>query len=995
MDINRAHRLLGHPNERYTRLTAALAKWELTGAWKACEACAKAKAKAKCVAKVTTLKATMAAERLFVDISGPYKKTPSGNKFWVMVVDDYSRKKWSFFAANKSDLATTIEPLLTLLAGFKLHVKYIRCDNAGENVKHLKGLCDQKGIQTEFTAPYTPQMNGVVERGFVTVRDSALAMMLDAGLTDEQQGKLWAEAIYTATRLSNIVVSERMEKCPDEVFYNHTPTLYPHLVEWGRVAFVTKPGQVAKLQPKADKGMVLGFADNHSGDTYRILKESTQHVVQSRNVKWMDWAGLTPEMNKEEVTDTLMETTPSNDLYDSQNKLVRISDVPHVIPFDDKELDAAIDEDADGIMLVGTHEAGRNIDAEYDAGRISDDSESVSEAGRNIQSPKIRHPRALKQLETYYNPNPMAVLDDEDKGIHTRTRQQAHYVFNASLTSDPGLPKTFRQAFESSEKVQWMEAVKKEIKAFNDRQVFRILSREKMGHGRIPLKSRWIFTHKVEQDKSIRYKARLVVKGYDQIPGVDFTESFSPVANDTAIRTMLAVSLYHDDWVIEALDVEAAFLNADIEEEVFVEIPEGFLPTDFTDQAASHETRRLNVAKLLKAAYGTVQAPRAWMKKFSDVLLEIGLVRSKTDPCLFILPGDNKSVKGIIIIYVDDCAASGTPEVVDFIKTEIAKYFGITDLGPLTKHLGVWYAHKKKGDKSYLELTMDDFIEDLIKDYERATGTVAQVAPTPGYPNKTLTKKTDDDEVVNIKDYRSLAGKLLWLVKKVAPECSNAVRELTSFMDGPAHEHWKALGRCIGYLKGSQGSYGLKLFRPNSLQIQAWVDSDYATNKDTRRSTTGFLVTVGGCLVSWQSKTQKAVTLSSTEAEFVAMSLCAAECKFVSMILDEMAGSLVAKPMQINEDNTGAIFLVNNEQVGMRTKHVDVRYHFVKEMIQRNELIVKFTRSENNFADVMTKNVKESIHSRLVPIIRDGLFLESAEHIREDVVEEADVTEEE
>ena len=174
----------------------------------------------------------------------------------------------------------------------------------------------------------------------------------------------------------------------------------------------------------------------------------------------------------------------------------------------------------------------------------------------------------------------------EDTPVRGRTRTQTrkarhHQVHAAGLTSDPGLPRTFREAMNSPEAEQWLKAAKTEIRNFNERKCLRIISRNQIGKNKTILNTRWIFVKKVEQDGSIRYKARLVVKGYEQIPGVDYTEKFSPVAGDTTIRIMIALCLYYPDWILEAIDLETAFLNALMEEEVYIEIPEGFLDGDF------------------------------------------------------------------------------------------------------------------------------------------------------------------------------------------------------------------------------------------------------------------------------------------------------------------------------------------------------------------------------------------------------------------------------
>ena len=217
---------------------------------KPCDGCSKAKAKAKSVSKISTLKATLPGERLFVDTSGPYKKSIIGSTYWILVVDQFSGKSWSFFVKKKSFLSKVIDELLVKLLGANYKIKFLRCDNAGENLESLRTICDKHGIQIEYTAPNTPQQNGMVERKFVTIRDRSCAAMISAKFNDEYQGLLWAECASTLTRITNIVSNSRNIKCPDWLWYGKQPTIYKHLVQFGRIGYVTIRTPTNKLDVK-------------------------------------------------------------------------------------------------------------------------------------------------------------------------------------------------------------------------------------------------------------------------------------------------------------------------------------------------------------------------------------------------------------------------------------------------------------------------------------------------------------------------------------------------------------------------------------------------------------------------------------------------------------------------------------------------------------------------------------------------------------------------
>ena len=217
MDINEAHEKFGHLSEAALATTLKLNNIGRTGQLCTCEGCALSKAKAKKVPKVSYSRATLLAERLFVDISGPYTKTVVGSKYWILFVDDYSGKSWSFFASKKDELSKQADFLFTKLQA-STKTKFLRCDNAGENLLALQSVCDKFAVCMEYTAPYTPQQNGVVERKFVTIRDRSCAMTFSANLSVSMSNLLWAESINTSETLTNIVSNSRNIKCPGQTF---------------------------------------------------------------------------------------------------------------------------------------------------------------------------------------------------------------------------------------------------------------------------------------------------------------------------------------------------------------------------------------------------------------------------------------------------------------------------------------------------------------------------------------------------------------------------------------------------------------------------------------------------------------------------------------------------------------------------------------------------------------------------------------------------------
>ena len=382
-----------------------------------------------------------------------------------------------------------------------------------------------------------------------------------------------------------------------------------------------------------------------------------------------------------------------------------------------------------------------------------------------------------------------------------------------------------------------------------------------------PISTKWVFKIKNEQDGSLRYKARLCVRGFVQVPGVDFTLIHSPVATDVSIKIVLAITLYFEDkdWEVEMLDIEAALLEATLDEDVFIEWPEGLVMFGFVDEDETYNT----CLKLEKAMYGTIQAPLAFWKENAKHLHRIGMLQSKADPCVWYKLKDGH-LWLIVAVYVDDIAYAGCNDARNWFKEEVQKRFKISDLGKLKKHLGVWYEKKCDNEGPYYQLKMEKYQAELLQDWKELTGKEPRHVKTPAYPGESLTKNVND-EIINVEGYRKILGKAMWFCKKIMPECGNAIRELATHMDKPGQDHWRAMERLIGYIANNDPAT-LVLRKPKDLKVYGYVDSNFATNKDNRKSVTGYVLTIGGCLISYSSKSQPTLTLSSTEAEYVAAS---------------------------------------------------------------------------------------------------------------------------
>jgi hypothetical protein len=372
--------------------------------------------------------------------------------------------------------------------------------------------------------------------------------------------------------------------------------------------------------------------------------------------------------------------------------------------------------------------------------------------------------------------------------------------------------------------------------------------------------------------------------------------------------------------------------------------------------------------ELTKAMYGNIDSPLRWMKTFSKFLIDhLKMTQSKSDPCIFIKKVNGKPVL-VLALYVDDTLCAGTRKELDWMYNMITTKFKIEKLGQLRKHLGIWWNwHTTSNGETYLTASMPQMIQEIKEKFVSATNRQPKAAATPGLPGKTLTKHLG--EPIKLDDYRSLVGKIMYYTTKIAPELSNAARELASHLSNPSEEHWKALERCVGYLV-NQTDPGLTFRKPRELRSISLCDSDYAKDSNDRKSISGRINTIGGMITNWTSKKQSTVALSSTEAEYQALSECAQEAMFTQNLLEEITGQVLTAI--IYEDNLGAIYLTKNQQVSSRTKHIDIRHHYMRDLLDEKRLDIRFQRSENNSSDIMTKNTTKEIHDRHTTKLRNG-----------------------
>jgi hypothetical protein len=466
-------------------------------------------------------------------------------------------------------------------------------------------------------------------------------------------------------------------------------------------------------------------------------------------------------------------------------------------------------------------------------------------------------------------------------------------------------------------------------------------------HGKIPIGCKWVYKVKYNADGTIeRYKARLVAKGYTQLEGVDYFETFSPVAKLTTVRTLLALSSINN-WFLEQLDVNNAFLHGDLNEEVYMTIPPGYKLA----HSASSSTK---VCKLNKSIYGLKQASRQWYSKLSDSLISLGYSHSNVDYSLFTKTCNNKFTA--LLIYVDDIVLTGNDfSEIQLVKSFLNDKFKIKDLGQLRYFLGLEVARSTSG----IMLNQRNYTLELLSD----TGMLAAKPSLTPYDLSLKLHCTESEYFDDVTQYRRLVGRLIYLTT-TRPDIAFAVQQLSQHVSKPRHVHYKAATRILQYLKScpAQG-----LFYPSNSKIclSGFADSDWATCPTTRRSVTGFTVFLGDSLISWKSKKQSTVSRSSSEAEYRALASLTCELQWLLYIFKDL-NIHFSKPPSVYCDNQSAVHLAHNPTFHERTKHIEIDCHLIREKLEKGIIKLFPISSSAQLADLLTKPLAKPAFQHLV-----------------------------
>ena len=460
--------------------------------------------------------------------------------------------------------------------------------------------------------------------------------------------------------------------------------------------------------------------------------------------------------------------------------------------------------------------------------------------------------------------------------------------------------------------------------------------------------SRWTYRIKTDANGAIeKYKARLVARGFSQVHGIDYLDTFAPVISMTSLRTFLAISA----WLKvrpHHLDVVTAYLNSSLTDTIFMKQPDGFVKLAPSGKPYA--------CRLKKAVYGLKQSGRQWWKIVSAAIASAGFKPVPAEPCLFVR-GSGAEIE-LIALYVDDIAiATKSNAKLQSTKDLLMSKFKIKDLGELTFILGMKVSYEISGA---ISISQEAYVRQLLVKYGMQQ---CKPAPTP-LPSSISLTTTADEDVVESFPFRECIGSLLYASVCTRPDISSAVNLLARFTDKPSSHHVSAIKHVLRYLQ-KHPSLGCRFggtSKATDLQLSVYVDADWAGDKIERKSVTGFVGFLNGPIF-WCSKRQLSVALSSTEAEYVSASTACQEVAWCRQLLHQLGFEQTTT--QIYEDNQATIALAISESVTRRCKHIDIRHHYLCDLVQNK--IVRFeycpTESERCFSAM--KRIKNRLKSTM------------------------------
>lgn len=909
------HAAFGHPGRDALRRICKHLGASCKDILVSCDGCPPAKLTKAALPSVSpTPRCTLPLERLHVDILAQL----SGNstfRYALILTDEATTYLYTKPLTNKSHALPALQDFVAYAERQTNHkVKCIRTDN--DSVFCSNAALDwaaAAGIGWERTVPYDSRQNGKVERANRTLRERMQACLLASKL----QYGLWPEALEFSTMALNTTPSESGE-IPLQAFLGVDPARITRFLQpfgclaWTFIPLDKRKGRGGKGGPRAIPSVFLGVDLVHRG--WKFWSPSA-----SPSTFWSNSARFLPDKRWSHRKECAgwSELLDHPELFGDSDR--------HTADLTYSPLEIAFENDEEALQ--------------YYEPLINPQHEGVS----------------LLDGSTFATISPATEPElftdgDDDGTAWSRVDQTRISAMSASLNTSP----TAKEALSGPQAPQWREAIRNEIEGLHAMNTFEVVD--------IPKDARLVDSKlvlKIKTDQQgipVKYKARLVARGFTQRKGIDFHETFAPVAPYTAIRAVLALSLYHG-WHVHSTDFSQAYLNGSLDEAIYMKAPDG------------HNLPAGKCYRIVTGLYGLKQSGRVWNMALDKLLRSLGFFPLQSTSCIYVR-GEG-ALMVIIIVYVDDLLICALRiEILIAVKAALLAAFKMDDKGPVSLFCGISlvFDHERR------TLSMDQhaYLDTLFDDAVAAGGRVV--------PYRSPITVIPDDEPFNkklLRKYQKLVGKLLWLSINTRPDISFAVSILTRHMSNPGLSHWNTALHVVGYLKQTRHLklvYAPQPDIPDCDMLHGFTDANWASDKTTkRRSTSGSATYLMGCLISWRTQVQKCVALSAAEAEIIAASEATRELLFFKYVLRELGYDCTPS---LFTDNMACVQVAKDPVMHTKLKHVDTRVNFLRDHVQTKSLLISHISTAVNPADIFTKPLGRHLFDRHRR--RFGLLLGSA-----------------
>lgn len=885
-----------------------------------CTACIRGKQTRLPFATKQRKSTTKRLELVHTDICGPMKKESlSKSIYFITFIDDFSRKIFVYFMNKKSEALDKFKSFKIMVeneTGEK--IKRLRSDNGTEyNSKSFKDFCLQNGIKQEFTAEYTPQQNGIAERSNRTLVEMSRCLMIKANLPEY----LWAELINTSTYIRNRCPTKLNGAATPEELWTFKKPDVSYFREIGSKAFVlNKSAKNSKFTPRSEEFILIGYSQD--AKAYRLWKKGTRLVIKSRDVRFIENQYTKNKGNFYEFNINIQ----NNDDGSSIENTVKVEGLKFSTKGNSTEGNTNTETENDPVTKAEQRNENKKLEQSEDEDHFSDASPNLPSDASSPRKKRQAANTALKNLKESLKPR----------------RQATSKILNenAMLVKMMDDPKSLKEVEMSEFADEWKKAMEIEWNLLQKNRTWELVNRPS---DKNVIGCRWVFKTKYKPDGTVdKRKARLVAKGFSQLYGIDYFETFAPVAEISSIRLLYAIAA-EKDLDLHHIDVSTAFLYGDLEEEIYMEQPPYFIDDEN------------KVCRLKRSIYGLKQSGFQWNKKLDSKLREIGFIRSNYDICIYYKITNNSMT--YLTVYVDDIVvATNNSHTFEQLKIHLKANFDIKDLGK--PKLTVGLEVNRNREVGTISISQTGYIKNLLRSYG-LENCKAQSTPLP-HKIKLERDPEVEGEKVDQRSYQKLIGSLLHLSTFSRPDISCAVNMLSQFNQDPRKQHMNMALFILRYLKGTLDCK-ITYSRKNK-PICAYVDSNWGEDYNDRKSQSGIAFFLAGAIIDWESRKQKIVTTSSAEAEYITLSSAAKRAAYFKLLLCELKLHCESLPVIMYTDSQSACHIANYRGQRSRTKHLHIRYHYIRETISNGTTELKYLSTDKMLADALTKPTPPSKH---------------------------------